>query len=173
MFEMGRYDRLEGLASDYGTKTFMSVLWAEHMIKEPDPLAAFLNKMKTNIIDETHLEKLGQASLEWEKKLNESHPEVEDSALIIKELFYSIRLLRALWKANRALNPEVATPSRLQAITEATNELSEYRLLHKKAWLARNKQGGFDKSYRRLENLMQLLDLLAHNLSEVKNDRTE
>jgi hypothetical protein len=85
MPEMGRYDRLEGLVSDYGTKTFMSVLWAEHMIKETDPLAAFMNKMKTNIIDETHLEKLWTASLEWEKKLNDSRPAVEDSDLIRKE----------------------------------------------------------------------------------------
>jgi flagellar biosynthesis chaperone FliJ len=67
----------------------------------------------------------------------------------------------------------VTTPERLQSITEAIRELSDYRLLHKEAWLARNKQGGFEKSYRRLENLMQLLNLLAHNLSEVKNDRTE
>lgn len=158
LFELGRYDRLEGIYRDYGTKTFSVILWADLTQNESDPLNAFIDKMKSNLIDENHYTKLVEHSDHWEQELAEAQPKCADAELILKEIKYSIRLLRLLWKANRAFDQSLDQDRRETFIDESIKGLAEHRDLHLAAWDARNKHGGFDKSYGRLANLIKVLE---------------
>lgn len=156
---MGRYDQLEGSYRDYGTRTFASILWADLTQNEANPLEAFLSKMKTNIIDEPNYTKLFGHAEHWEKELTVSKPQCVDAELIVKEIQYSIRLLKLLWKANHVFDSNIDQDERKALIEEVIKGLTEHRELHQEVWDARNKHGGFDESYQRLANLIKVLEL--------------
>ena len=61
-------------------------------------------------------------------------------------------------KANRAFDQSLDQDRRETFIDESIKGLAEHRDLHLEAWDARNKHGGFDKSFGRLANLIKVLE---------------
>lgn len=165
LLDLGTYNRYENRYVYNGTATFHSLIWAEHGVKQENPLDYFIGKMKHNVF------KLHQYQLMTEEfklhleRLKRSSMSCDDSKTIMKEMRQSIYLLMILQKFIMTMSDEIPVEEKKKYVNEVIDKLPKLIHSHQFIWLQRNRKGGLERSKQRLENLLEIARLMEQFLN--------
>ncbi len=150
ILNLSLYTTLEGEYRDYGSRLFSAILWAEHSRNQTNQIDYFLNKMKSNLIDDDSLKKL-------EKLFKSSLIDLGTIDSIEKaEIQNSINLLLTLLDINRGLRKVIENDEKKLFDTDILI-LQAYLGKHYELWCLRNISPGFIPSGNRVKWLMKIL----------------
>jgi hexosaminidase len=165
LLDLGTYNRYENRYVYNGTATFHSLIWAEHGIKQEDPLAYFKGKMKQNVFRLHQYQMMTEEFKLQLERLKKTHLGCDDSKIILKEMRQSIYLLMILQKFIMTMSDELTLVEKQKYIGEVIDKLPKLISSHQFIWLQRNRRGGLNKSKQRLENLLEIARLMDQELN--------
>ncbi len=150
IIDLSKYTNLEGPYRDYGSRLFSLILWAEHAMRQNNRVEFYLEKIKSNLIDDKPLKDLENF---FEKQLRKIKG-IE--SLEKAEVENSINLLLTLVDIQKNLKKLDETDEKNIFDTDIMI-LKAYLKKHHELWILRNIEPGIIPSGNRIKWFIQIL----------------
>ncbi len=150
ILKLATYTTLEGEYRDYGSRLFSLILWAEHSQNQEDQIKYFLEKMKSNLIEDKNLKQL-------ESMFNDVMKDIRSEDTLVKgEIENSINLLLTLVDIQRNLKKVIFNDEH-NVFEKDILILNAFIKKHHELWSIRNVEAGFIPSSNRIKWLINIL----------------